>query len=59
LRHAAASTWLNARVPVPQAAVWAGHSVDMLLRVYVKCVSGQQHEAKRCIEETTRPKDDE
>ena len=59
LRHAAVSTWLNAGVPAPQVADWAGHSVDVLLRVYAKCISGQQHEAKRCIEEATRPRDDE
>jgi integrase len=59
LRHAAVSTWLNAGVPAPQVAEWAGHSVDVLLRVYAKCISGQQHEAKRRIEEATRPRDDE
>jgi len=47
LRHAAVSTWLNAGVPAPQVAEWAGHSVDVLLRVYAKCISGQQHEAMR------------
>ncbi len=55
LRHAALSTWLNAGVPAPQVAEWAGHSVDVLLRVYAKCISGQQHEAKRRIEEATQP----
>jgi integrase len=55
LRHAAVSTWLNAGVPAPQVAEWAGHSVDVLLRVYAKCISGQQDEAKRRIEEATRP----
>jgi integrase len=55
LRHAAVSTWLNAGIPAPQVAEWAGHSVDVLLRVYAKCISGQQHEAKRRIEEATRP----
>ena len=59
LRHAAVSTWLNAGVPAPQVAEWAGHSVDVLLRVYAKCISGQQEEAKRRIEEATRPRDDE
>jgi integrase len=58
LRHAAVSTWLNAGVPAPQVAEWAGHSVDVLLRVYAKCISGQQDEAKRRIEEATRPRDD-
>jgi integrase len=58
LRHAAVSTWLNAGVPAPQVAEWAGHSVDVLLRVYAKCISGQQAEAKRRIEEATRPRED-
>ena len=51
LVHAAVLTWLNARVPAAQVAEWAGHSVDVLLRVYVKCIAGQQGEAKRRIEE--------
>jgi integrase len=42
LRHAAVSTWLNAGVPAPQVAEWAGHSVNVLLRVYAKCISGQR-----------------
>jgi len=59
VRHAAVSTWLNAGVPAPQVAEWAGHSVDVLLRVYAKCIFGQQDEAKRRIEEAARAKDDE
>lgn len=54
LRHAAVSTWLNAGVAPPQVAEWAGHSVDVLLRVYAKCIDGQQEEAKRRIEDATR-----
>ena len=42
-----------------QVAERAGHSIDVLLRVYAKCISGQQYEAKRRIEEATRPRDDE
>ncbi len=57
LRHAAVSTWLNAGVAPPQVADWAGHSVHVLLRVYAKCISGQQDEAKRRILEATRPTD--
>ncbi|MGO8883260.1 MAG: tyrosine-type recombinase/integrase [Streptosporangiaceae bacterium] len=57
LRHAAVSTWLNAGVPAPQVAEWAGHSVDVLLRVYAKCITGQQEDAKRRIEEATRPRE--
>ncbi|MFF4198814.1 tyrosine-type recombinase/integrase [Nonomuraea sp. NPDC001831] len=42
LRHAAVSLWLNAGVPAPEVAKCAGHSVDVLLRVYAKCIDGQQ-----------------
>ncbi|MCU1628251.1 MAG: integrase family protein [Pseudonocardia sp.] len=54
LRHAAVSTWLNSGVPAPQVAQWAGHSVDVLLRVYAKCIAGQEHEARRRIENALR-----
>jgi hypothetical protein len=39
-------------------AEWAGHSVDALLRVYAKCIAGQQDETKRRIEEATQLPDD-
>ena len=55
LRHAAVSTWLNATVDPAQVAEWAGHTVDVLMRVYAKCVAGQQDEAKRRILEATKP----
>ncbi len=32
------STWLNAGIPPTDVAEWAGHSVDILLRIYVKCL---------------------
>ncbi|WP_163547720.1 tyrosine-type recombinase/integrase, partial [Candidatus Frankia nodulisporulans] len=40
LRHAAVSTWLNAGIPATEVAEWAGHSVDILLRIYAKCLDG-------------------
>ncbi|MEQ4717656.1 hypothetical protein [Nonomuraea sp. B19D2] len=49
LRHACVSMWLNAGVPAPQVAEWAGHSVDVLLRIYAKCIVGQDEAAKRRI----------
>jgi integrase len=58
LRHAAVSTWLNAGVAPAQVAEWAGHTVDVLLRVYAKCVAGQQDEAKRRILDATKPNAD-
>jgi integrase len=51
LRHACVSTWLNGGVPPAQVAEWAGHSVAVLLRVYAKCIDGQDQIAKRRIEE--------
>jgi integrase len=50
LRHAAVSLWLNAGVPATQVAEWAGHSVHVLMRVYAKCVYGQDEAAQRRIE---------
>jgi integrase len=38
LRHAAVSLWLAAGVPPPRVAERAGHSVEVLLRVYAKCL---------------------
>jgi integrase len=49
LRHACVSTWLNAGVPATQVAEWAGHSVEVLLRIYAKCIVGQDETAKRRI----------
>jgi hypothetical protein len=41
LRHACLSTWLNGGVYPAQVAEWAGHGVDVLLRIHAKCVVGQ------------------
>ncbi|WP_214111403.1 tyrosine-type recombinase/integrase [Acrocarpospora catenulata] len=49
LRHACVSTWLNAGVPATQVAAWAGHSVDVLLKIYAKCIVGQDEAARRRI----------
>lgn len=45
LRHAAVSLWLNAGVPPTEVAQRAGHGVDVLLRVYAKCIEGQRAQA--------------
>jgi integrase len=50
LRHAAVSLWLNAGVHGPEVAERAGHSLDVLLRVYAKCIDGQTEVANRRIE---------
>jgi integrase len=54
LRHACLSTWLNGGVYPTQVAEWAGHSVDVLLRIYAKCVVGQDELAKRRISDALR-----
>lgn len=51
LRHAAVSTWLNGGVPPAQVAEWAGHSVEVLLKVYAKCLDGQDEIARRRVQE--------
>jgi integrase len=40
LRHAGVSTWLNGGVPPADVAEWAGHSVEVLLKIYAKCLDG-------------------
>ncbi|TMR88069.1 tyrosine-type recombinase/integrase [Nonomuraea basaltis] len=57
LRHACVSTWLNAGVPATQVAEWAGHSVEVLLRIYAKCIVGQDHAARRRIAEALEEDD--
>ncbi len=59
LRHACLSTWLNGGVQPTQVAAWAGHGVDVLLRIYAKCIVGQDEIAKRRIIEALREADDE
>jgi integrase len=54
LRHACLSRWLNGGVYPTQVAEWVGHSVDVLLRIYAKCVTGQDELAKRRITEALR-----
>ncbi|MGW3364063.1 tyrosine-type recombinase/integrase [Streptosporangium canum] len=49
LRHAAVSLWLNAGVHAPEAAERAGHGVDVLLKVYAKCIDGQRDVANQRI----------
>jgi len=54
LRHAAVSLWLNAGVPATEVADRAGHSVDVLLKRYAKCIDGAEVTVNRRIEEALR-----
>ncbi|MEU3167259.1 site-specific integrase [Streptosporangium sp. NPDC006930] len=51
LRHAAVSLWLNAGVAAPDVAERAGHGVDVLLKVYAKCIDGGAEIANQRIED--------
>ncbi|MCA2229943.1 tyrosine-type recombinase/integrase [Nonomuraea aurantiaca] len=50
LRHAGVSLRLNAGVPATQVAQWAGHSVEVLLKIYAKCVQGQDQVWRRVLD---------
>ena len=39
-RHAGVSWRINAGAPGPQVAEWAGHSVEVLYRIYAHCIDG-------------------
>jgi integrase len=54
LRHAAVSLWLAAGVPAPRVAERAGHSVEVLLRVYAKCLDGGEEIANTRIDAALR-----
>jgi integrase len=54
LRHACVTGWLNATGDAAQVAAWAGHSVNVLLRVYVRCVAGRDELAKQRIAEALK-----
>ena len=47
---AAVSTWLNGGVPPTQVAEWAGHSVEILLKIYAKCLDGGQGVLRRRVQ---------
>jgi hypothetical protein len=50
----------SARTGTPaatQVAEWAGHSVEVLLRIYAKCIVGQDHAARRRIAEALEEDD--
>lgn len=54
LRHACLSTWLNGGVEPIQVAEWAGNSVQVLLKVYAKCIADRDQVNRRRIEAAFR-----
>ena len=51
-RHAGISWRLNAGIPGPRVAEWAGHSVEILYRVYAHCLDGDDPRWYRWMEQT-------
>ena len=49
-RHAAATTWLRAGVPLGEVARRLGHSVEVLVSTYVGAIDGDEHLANQRIE---------
>jgi integrase len=40
LRHSGVTWRLNSGVPPTEVAAWAGHSVEVLMRIYARCMTG-------------------
>lgn len=54
-RHAAATTWLRAGVPLGEVAKRMGHSVETLVATYVGALEGDESVANDRIDEVLRP----
>lgn len=54
-RHAAATTWLSAGVPLGETARRLGHSVEVLVSTYVGALTGDEAVANRLIESVLNP----
>lgn len=50
LRHAAVSTWLTGGVSPTDLAAWAGQSMEILFRIYAKCLDGGKAQLRRRVE---------
>jgi integrase len=55
LRHSGVTWRLNSRVPPTEVAAWAGHSVEVLMRVYARCVEGLEGVWITLMEASLRP----
>lgn len=55
IRHAAATTWLGAGVPLGEVARRMGHSVETLVSTYVGALTGDEQVANQRIDEALAP----
>ncbi|MGW4029107.1 hypothetical protein ACWEFL_07265 [Streptomyces sp. NPDC004838] len=51
LRHACLTTWLSHGIPPAQVAEWAGTSVAMLFATYTQCISGQEEDLRKRLDQ--------
>ena len=55
LRHSGVTWRLNSGVPATEIAAWAGHGVEVLMRVYARCVVGMEDVWITRMDATLRP----
>ena len=58
LRHSGVAWRLSSGVPATGVAAWAGHSVEVLMRVYARCVAGLEDVWAAGMEASLRPPGD-
>jgi len=59
LRHSGVTWRLNSGVPPPEVAAWAGHSVEVLMRTYAKCMTGMEEVWINRMNDTLHPPKDD
>ena len=59
LRHSGVTWRLNSGVPPAEVAAWAGHSVEVLMRTYARCVTGMEDVWIARMDKTLHPEEDQ
>ena len=59
LRHSGVTWRLNSGVPPAEVAAWAGHSVEVLMRTYARCVTGMDDVWIARMDKTLHPEEDQ
>jgi integrase len=59
LRHSGVTWRLNSGVPPAEVAAWAGHSVEVLMRTYGRCVTGMEDVWIARMDKTLHPEENQ
>jgi integrase len=59
LRHSGVTWRLNCGIPAPEVARWAGHSVEVLTRIYARCVAGLDEVWIRRMDDSLRHREND